>query len=41
MAFLEIAELTGKLGLNDAGLSWRTLVKICQICKHAFAVNMS
>lgn len=41
MAFLEITELTGKLGLNDARLSWKRLVKTCQIWKHAFSVTMS
>lgn len=41
MAFLEIAELTGMLGLNDADLSWKRPVKICQICKHVSSVDMS
>lgn len=41
MAFVEIPELTTKLGFCDAGLSWRRLAKICVICKGVFSMNTS
>lgn len=41
MAFVEIPELTTKLGFCDAGLSWRRLAKIRVICKGVFSMNAS